>query len=133
MVKLLLQPAHLLEQFVRVIGRHLLGDLVVFVEQPLRVGHALLDVTEDGLALIQLGLLGQQAHREARHQAGVAVGRLLHACHHPEQGRLAGSVRAHDADLRARKERQRDVVENDLVAVRLAHGTHLINVLRHVF
>ena len=130
-VELLLQAAHLLEQLVGVVGRHLLGDLVVLGEQPLGLGHAVLDVAEDRLGLVQLGLLVEQAHGEARHQARVAVGRLLHARHHPEQGRLAGAVRADDADLGAGQERQRDVVENDLVAVRLAHGTHLIDELRH--
>ena len=132
-VQLLLQVAHLLEQFVGIVGRHLLGDLVVLLEELLGLGHAVLDVAQHRLGLVKLGLLVEQADGEARHQAGIAVGRLLHPRHHPEQGRLAGTVRAHDADLRAGQERQRDVVENDLVAVRLAHGTHLINELRHVF
>ena len=131
-VELLLQAAHLLEQLVGVVGRHLLGDLVVLLEQLLGLGHAVLDVAEHGLGLVQLRLLGEQAHGEAGHQARLAVGRLLHAGHHPQQGRLAGTVRAHDADLRAGQERQRDVVEDDLVAVRLAHGSHLIDELRHV-
>ena len=130
-VQLLLQVAHLLEQFVGIVGRHLLGDLVVLLEELLGLGHAVLDVAQHRLGLVKLGLLVEQADGEARHQAGIAVGRLLHPRHHPEQGRLAGTVRAHDADLRAGQERQRDVVENDLVAVRLAHGTHLINELRH--
>ena len=132
MVELLLQAAHLLEQLVGVVGRHLLGDLVVLLDQPLGVGHAVLDVAEHRLGLVQLGLLGEQAHGEAGHQARLAVGRLLLACHHPQQGRLAGAIRPHDADLRAGQERQRDVVEDDLVAVRLAHGSHLVDELRHV-
>ena len=130
-VQLLLQAAHLLEQFVGIVGRHLLGDLVVLLEELLGLGHAVLDVAEHRLGLVKLGLLVEQADGEARHQAGIAIGRLLHPRHHPEQSRLAGTVRAHDADLRAGQERQRDVVENDLVAMRLAHGTHLINELRH--
>ena len=130
-VELLLQLAHLLEQLVGVVGRHLLGDLVVLGEQPLGLGHAVLDVAEDGLGLVQLGLLGEQAHGEAGQQARVAVGRLLHARHHPEQGRLAGAVRADDADLGAGQEGQRDVIEDDLVAVRLAHAAHLVDELRH--
>jgi len=87
MVQLLLQLAHLLEQFIGVVGRHLLGDLVVLVEQPLGLGHAVLDVGQDRLALVQPGLLIEQAHGEARHQARITVGRLLHTRHHPEQGR----------------------------------------------
>jgi hypothetical protein len=39
MIKLLLQPAHLGQQVVRVVGGHLLGDLVVLVQQRLDVGH----------------------------------------------------------------------------------------------
>jgi hypothetical protein len=131
-VELLLQAAHLLEQRVGVVGRHLLGDLVVLLEQPLGLGHAVLDVAEHGLGLVQLRLLGQQAHGVAGHQARFAIGRLLQAGHHPQQGRFAGSVRADDADLRAGQERQRDVVEDDFVAMRLAHGSHLVDELRHL-
>ena len=95
-------------------------------------GDAVLDVAEHGLALVQLRLLVEQdPDGVARHQARLAVGRLLEPGHHPQQGRLAGAVRPDDADLRAGQERERDVVEDDLVAVRLAHGTHLIDELRH--
>jgi hypothetical protein len=48
-VELLLQLAHLLEQFLGVVGRHLLGDLVVLGEELLGLGHAVLDVAEDVL------------------------------------------------------------------------------------
>ena len=37
-----------------------------------------------------------------------------------------------DADLGSGQERERDVIEDDLVAVRLADTAHLIDELRHV-
>ncbi len=132
MVELLLQLAHLLEQLVGVVGRHLLGDLVVPVEQRLGLRDAVLDVPEHGLGLVQLGLLLEDADRESRHEPGVAVGRLLDARHHPQQRRLAGAVRPEHADLRPGQERERDVVQDDLVAVRLAHSLHLVDELGHV-
>ena len=64
-------------------------------------------------------------------EQGVAVGGLLHAGHDLEHGGLAGAVRADDADLGAGQERQGDVVEDDLVAVRLAHLVHGVDVLSH--
>ena len=45
--------------------------------------------------------------------------------------RLAGAVRADHADLGAGQERQGDVVEDDLVAVRLAHLVHGVDELSH--
>ena len=129
---LLLELAHLLHELVGVVGRHLLGDLVVLVEQLLRLGDALLDVAEDGLVLVELRLLGEDADGEPGHQAGLAVGDLLHPGHDLQQGRLAGAVRAHDTDLRAGEKAQRDVVEDDLVTVRLADGAQAVNELGHV-
>ena len=129
---LLRELAHLLHELVGVVGRHLLGDLVVLVEQLLRLGDAFLDVAEDGLVLVELRLLGEDADGEPGHQAGLAVGDLLHPGHDLQQRRLAGAVRAHDADLRAGKEAQRDVVEDDLVTVRLTDGAQAVNELGHV-
>ena len=51
--------------------------------------------------------------------------------HDPQDARLAGAVGADDADLRSRKEVQRDVVEDDLVAVRLADLLHRVDELSH--
>ena len=48
-----------------------------------------------------------------------------------QDGRLAGAVGPDDADLRAREERQRDVVEDDLVAVGLARLGHDVDELWH--
>ena len=61
----------------------------------------------------------------------LAVGGLLHAGHDLEHGRLAGAVGADHADLRAGQERQGDVVEDHLVAVRLARTDHRVDVLSH--
>src|SRR3712207_7061309 len=44
---------------------------------------------------------------------------------------LAGAVGADDADLGAGQERQGDVVEDHLVAVRLARTDHRVDVLGH--
>ena len=57
-VELFLELAHLGEQFVGVVGRHLLGDLVVLLQQRLDVGDALLHVAKHREALVQLRLLG---------------------------------------------------------------------------
>ena len=57
------------EQLVGVVGRHLLGDLVVLLQQRLGLRDALLDVAEDRLALVQLRLLVEQPDREARASA----------------------------------------------------------------
>jgi hypothetical protein len=92
----------------------LLGDLVVPVEQRPGLGDAVLDVAEHRLGLVQLRFLLQDAHRVTRHKPGLAVGRLLQASHHPQQGRLAGAVRADRADLGAGQEGQRHLVQDDL-------------------
>ncbi|MCW2948677.1 MAG: ribosomal protein [Actinoallomurus sp.] len=131
-VELLLELAHLIEQLVGVVGRHLLGDLVEPVEHRLGLGDALLDVAQDGLVLVERGLLLQHADREAGHDPGVAVGRLLDAGHHPQQRRLTGAIGPKDTDLGSGQEAEGDIVKDDLVAMRLAHALHRIDVLRHV-
>ncbi len=131
-VDLLLELAHLLHELVGVVGRHLLGDLVVLVEEPLGLGDAFLDVAEDGLVLVEPRLLGEDADGEPWHEAGLTVGDLLQPGHDLQQGRLAGAVRAHDADLRPGKKAQRDIVEDDLVPVRLADGAQAVNEFGHV-
>ena len=55
MVKLLLQLAQLLEQLVGVVGGHLLGDLVVPLEQRLGLSHPVLDVAQHGLRVVEAG------------------------------------------------------------------------------
>ena len=67
-----------------------------------------------------LTLLGQVANgevaRAARHSARV---RLLEPGEHAQERRLAGAVRADDADSRPRGNDQRDAVEHDVAAVAL--------------
>ena len=81
------------------------------------------DLVEHGLvrvervaALIDVADL----HRLADPQrAGV---RLLHPGDHPEQRRLAGAVRADDADDAAARQREVEVVDQQVVAVALLHA-----------
>ena len=61
-----------------------------------------------------------ELHRLAEPQrAGV---RLFRAGDHPEQRRLAGAVRADDADDAAGRQREVEVVDQQLIAVRLAQA-----------
>ena len=128
-----LQLAHLLHERVEVgVGlAHERADLVEAGYVGLHVGERHLDVLQDGLVLVQRRLLLQDAHRVAGGQARVAVADLLDAGHDLEQRGLAHAVRAHNADLRAGIERQGDIVEDDLVAVRLARLVHLVDELCH--
>ena len=69
--------------------------------------------------------------RVAGRERRVAVRGLLEAGHDLEHRRLAGTVGADDADLGAGQERQGDVVQDHLVAVRLAGTDHGVDVLSH--
>src|SRR5215471_21822996 len=46
-------------------------------------------------------------------------------------GSTSHAIGPDDADLRARQKRQRDSVQDDLVAVGLPHGAHLVDELGH--
>lgn len=131
MVELLLQPAHLLHQLVGVVGGHQLGDLVEAVELDLDLAQALFDVAANGLLLVQRRLLQQDADGRVVGQEGVTVVRLVQARHDPQDARLAGAVGPNDADLGAWIEAQRDVVQDHLVAVRLADLLHRVDELSH--
>jgi hypothetical protein len=76
-VELLLQPAHLVEEGIGVVDRHLLGDLVEPLQHRLGLGDAFLDVAEHGLVLVELRLLLEDAHGVAGAERRVAVGRLV--------------------------------------------------------
>jgi hypothetical protein len=130
-VQRLLQPAHLLHQLVGVVGGHQLCHLVEPVELDLDVAEALLDVAAHGLVFVQPRLLLQDAHTGAGRQHGVAVVGGVQPGHDPQDARLAGPVRADDADLRAGKEVQTDVVKDHLVAVRLADLPHRVDEFGH--
>ena len=87
--------------------------------------------SDDRLVLLERRLLLQDAHGEAGREPRLAVRDLFEAGHDLEQGGLAHAVGPHHAYLRAGEERQRDVVQDDLVAMRLARLVHLVNELWH--
>src|SRR5690606_16944744 len=130
-VEILLEASHLLHELVGVVGGHLRGDLVEAVELGLDGRDGLLDVLHDRLRLVQRRLLGQHADGGVGREPGLAVGDLVLPGHDPEQTGLAGAVGADHADLRTGEEVQGDVVEYDLVAVRLPRLFHAVNELRH--
>ena len=132
-VELLLQLAHFFHELVAVVGGHLLGDLFEALLLFKDVAQALLDVFAHGLGIIQRRLLLEDAHRGARIQEGLAVGRLVHPGHDLQNRRLAGTVRADNADLGARVKGHGDVIQNDLVTDGLAHVFHRVDELAHVF
>jgi hypothetical protein len=92
---------------------------------------ALLNVFEHGLCLVEFGLLHENAHRISGAQLGFTVARGVEPGHDLEDGRLAGTVRAHDTNLGAREERHRDVIEDDLVAHRFAGLDHGVDEFSH--
>ena len=132
-VNLVLELAHLGHEGVEVrvgVG-HLSGDGIeaVHLGKHVTKGHA--NVLDDGLVVVQRGLLLEQAHGVARREARVAVGDLLLAGHDLEQRGLAHAVGANHADLCAGEEAQGDVIEDDLVTMALARLEHLVDELRH--
>ena len=86
----------------------------------LLVRDPLLDVLQHGLGLVEGRLLEEHPDGVAGREGGVTIGRLLEPRHDLQDGGLTGTVRSDDADLRAGQEAQRDVVEDHLVAGRLA-------------
>ena len=121
-----LELAELLGGLVGVVG----GQLVEAVEQRLGLGDAVLDVALDVLALVQVRLLLEHPHGRARRQRRLAAVLLVDPRHDPQQRRLARAVVAEHADLRARVERERDVVEHRLVRrMQLGQAVHREDVL----
>ncbi len=130
-IELLLELAHLLHQLVGVVGGHELGDFVEAVELDLDLAEAFLDVLLDRLLLVEGRLLLEDADGGLRIEEGLAVAGLIEPGHDLENRRLARAVGSDDADLRAVVEAHGDVIEDDLVTVRLAHLLHRVNELRH--
>lgn len=93
--------------------------------------HALFHIAANGLVLVQRRFLLQDAHGGAGGQEGIAVVRLVQTGHDPQDARLTGPVGADDTDLGARIETQRHVVEDHLIAVRLADLLHRVDELSH--
>ena len=131
MVELLLKLTHLLHQLVGVIGGHELRDLVEAVKLHLDLAEALLHVSADGFLFIQLRFLLQDPDGRTGRQEGITVIGLVQTGHDAQDARLAGPVGAHDADLGSRQEAERDVVKDDLVAVRLADLAHGVDEFGH--
>ena len=122
-----LDPAELLGRLIGVVG----GQLVEAVEQRLRLGDAVLDVAL-ARPCSRPGAAPARASRRSHPGASAASPRYSWsiAGHDPQQRRLAGAVVAEHADLRARVERQRDVVEHRLVRrMELRQAVHREDVL----
>ena len=133
-VDLGLELTHLLHQGIEV-GvriRHLFGDLIEAGELAEDVSGTQAHILNDGLRLIENGLLHEDANRVAGGQASLAVAGLIQAGHDLQDRGLTGTVRADHTDLGAREEAHGDIVEDDLVTDGLASLDHLINKLRHV-
>ena len=130
-IELFLQIAHFLHELVRVIGGHQLGDFVVALELHHRLAEPVFDVLPDILGVVEDRLLHEDAHRRAGREESLSVTGLIDPRHDLEDARLAGAVGADDTDFRSRIEAHRYVVEDDLVAVRLAHLLHGVDEFRH--
>ena len=87
-------------------------DLVVVVEQRRDLAHAVQHVAGDVLGLVEVGLLFEEADREAGGQAGLAGVVVVEPGHDPQQGGLARPVGADHPDLGAGVEAQVDVLEH---------------------
>ena len=113
-VDLVLERALLLADGVVVgVGVGPLGhDGVVLIDEALDLADAVEHVALDVLARVELGLLAQVAHGEAGREARLAGEPVVEPGHDPQQARFAGAVRPDDADLGARVERDRDVLEH---------------------
>src|SRR5699024_7088381 len=61
----------------------------------------------------------------------LAVARLVQPGHDLQDGRLAGPVGADHPDLGSGEEGHRDVIEDDLLVVRLARTHHGVDVVGH--
>ena len=133
-VDLVLKLAHLGHEGVHVAIRvaHLLADLIEAIDLGDHIAKRHAHVLDDGLVVVERRLLLQDAHGVAGSEPGIAVGDLLDTGHDLEQGRLAHTVGAHDADLGTGVEAQGHVVKDYLVAMGLASLIHLVDKLRHM-
>jgi len=126
-VDLGLDLPELLGGLLGVVGR----ELVEAVEQGLRLRDPVLDVALDVLGLVEDRLLLEHPDGRAGGERGLAAVVLVHPRHDPKERRLAGAVVAEHADLRARVERERDLVEHRLVRrMQLGQAMHREDVLR---
>src|SRR5262249_42411352 len=89
------------------------------------VGAAGYELEHRLAAFQRLAGLVDHGHPDRRPDGELALVRLLLARDHPEQGRLARPVGPDDADDRARRHRDREAVDEQGVAVALAHALEL--------
>ena len=125
------------EHLVHLLRREVLAEFRVDLVEPREERpdrrDAFFDVAQDVLRRVERRLLRQEADGVARGEPRLAQEVRLEPGHDAQQRRLAGAVRADDADLRAIQERQPDVLENDRVGrVNLTQPFHRVNELRHV-
>jgi hypothetical protein len=71
-----------------------------------------LDLLAHGLLGIKLRLLRQEADLDARHRVGLALEVLVEAGHDLQHRGLAGTIETQHADLGAREEGQRNVLDD---------------------
>ncbi len=133
-INLVLQARHLGHQCIHVAVRvaHLFADFIESIHLSHDVAKGQANVFNYRLVVVQGRLLLQNAHGVTRSKASLTIGDLLQASHNLEQRRLAHAVRAHNANLCAREEAQRHVVQNYLVAMRLTRLVHLVYKLCHI-
>ncbi len=120
-------------------GAQLFAELRREVVEPLEHGllcrDALFHVPADVLRRVELRLLREEPDAVTIGQAGVAQIFGVHAGHDPEEGALAGAIRAEHADLGARVEGQVDPFQDLALApggdlLEIAHGEDELG--RHV-
>ena len=129
-----LQLAHFLHERIEVrVGiRHLFGNLIEARKLAEDVGGAHTNVLDDGLRVVEDGLLHQNADRVAGGQTGLTIAGLVQTSHDLQDRGLTSTIGADHTDLGAREKAHGDIVEDDLVTDGLASLDHLINKLRHV-
>ena len=94
--------------------------------------HAFLDDLAHGLIRVELRLLRQVTDAQIGHRHRLAFEFDVGAGHDAQQAGLAGAVEPQHADLGPRKERERNVLEDDALGGHdLAHPIHGVNVLSH--
>ena len=131
---LILDPALLGEHLVHLVRRQILAelgvDLVVARQQRADLGDAFLDVPEHRLGRVEPWLLVQEPDADALGRECLAEKALILPRHDAQEAALPRPVQAEDADLRARKKREPDVLEDDVVGlVDLAQTLHGVDEL----
>ena len=119
------------EEFVHVFVRHFFAelrvDLVKLLQQADSLLHGFFDDFTHGARVVEQRLLFEIADGIAGRDHGFAVNFFVDAGEYAQQGRLARSVQADDANLRAVEVRKVDVFEDRLLIVKLADADQGIN------